>query len=269
MNLKQITTPEQVSLNFKIAGLGSRATAHILDWLILGLIGFVLSFSLMLVFKYLPIRFSQLVRSYASALIILLLFFLLWGYFVLFEFFSTGRTPGKILIGIRVIQDNGQSITFLTSAVRNLIRIIDFLPLFYLCGILMIFFHPQHKRIGDLASGTIVVHQRRTKRKKKINPFEKKIKKRLDKHPGIQELSEWSKKKIGIREWNILKTYIKRRPTLTLVEQKEITLQVAGILFPMIGVETVNKPLEEVENTLFSLYFLLKSFGNMSIPIIK
>ncbi|MHB8126105.1 MAG: RDD family protein [Desulfitobacteriaceae bacterium] len=260
MNLKQIqiTTPEQVSLNFNIAGLGSRATAHILDCLILGFISSALSLSLMKILKDLSIPFPSLVTSYVNAILILILFLLLWGYFVLFEFFTTGRTPGKMLVGIRVIQDNGQSITFLTSAVRNLIRLIDFLPLFYLCGILMIFFHSQHKRVGDLASGTIVVYQRKTKRKKKKNPLEKEINKRLAEHQVLLDLNEWSKKKIGIREWNLLKTYIKRQPSLTLVERKEITMQVAGILLPLIGEETANKPLEEVENTLFTLYLLLK-----------
>ncbi|MFK4996937.1 RDD family protein [Bacillus sp. N9] len=62
-----------------------------------------------------------------------------WGYFIVFEFVSGGRTIGKRVIGIRVIQDNGHSITFLSSLIRNLLRVIDSLPTSYLLGMIMIF----------------------------------------------------------------------------------------------------------------------------------
>ena len=68
----------------------------------------------------------------------------------------------------------------------------------------------------------------------------------------------WSKKKIGIREWELLNTYIVRRPALTLKEREKMTMQVAAILFPLLGVDAAYKPLEEVENTLFAAYSLLK-----------
>jgi uncharacterized RDD family membrane protein YckC len=258
LNQVQVTTPEQVSLNYKIAGLGSRATAQILDWLILILVNFALFFCFGVLTKVLPVSFAETVNSYLNAIVLITLFFLLWGYFLLFEYFATGRTPGKMLVGIRVIQDNGQSLTFLTSAVRNLVRIIDFLPAFYLLGILMIFFHSQHKRIGDLAAGTIVVYQRKTKRKKKKNRLEKAIEKRLTANPVLLELDEWTIKKFGSREWKLIETFIKRRPSLAAKEQNDMTLQVAAILFPMLGMKPANQPLREVENTLFALYILLK-----------
>lgn len=258
LNHIQITTPEQVSLTFKIAGLGSRATASIVDWFILVLINVAVSLSLIRISKVLPNPLPATVSSYVYATMIVLLFLLLWGYFVLFEFFANGRTPGKMLVGIKVIQDNGQSITFLASAVRNLFRIIDFLPAFFLLGILMIFLHSQHKRIGDLAAGTLVIYQRKTKRKKKKNPLEKEIEKRLNTHQISLELDEWTKKKIGICEWELLNTYMLRRASLALKEHESMTMQVAGILLPLLGVETANKPLEEVENTLFALYVLLR-----------
>ncbi len=251
-----IATPEQVALNYRVAGLGSRATAHILDWLLLIFISFALSLGLGLVLDRLPI--SDTALRYAGAVVTLILFLLVWGYFLLFEFFTAGRTPGKMLAGIRVIQDNGQSLTFLTAAVRNLVRIIDFLPFFYLLGILMIFFHPRHKRVGDLAAGTVVVYQRKPKRRQKKNRLEKEIEKRLEVNPVALELDAWTLKKIGSQEWKLIETYMKRLPALLPREQKEMTLQVAGILFPLLGMETANQRSDQVENKLFALYTLLK-----------
>ncbi|HWJ03368.1 MAG TPA: RDD family protein, partial [Verrucomicrobiae bacterium] len=136
MNLSQIeiTTPEQVSLRHKVAGLGSRATAHLLDWLIIGLVSLGLPIGLGLLAGVLPDTLSEIVIIYSDVLMIIVVFLLMGGYFLLFEYFASGRTPGKMLTGIRVVQDNGQSLTFLTSAVRNLIRLIDFLPILYLIG---------------------------------------------------------------------------------------------------------------------------------------
>ena len=123
----------------------------------------------------------------------------------------------------------------------------------------MIFFHSRHKRIGDLAAGTLVVFQRKTKRKKmrKNNPLEKEIKRRLDTRRNSLELDEWSKKKIDIREWELLNTYMNRRASLSLMERETLTMQVARILLPVLGADA-NKPLEEIENTLFDLYILLR-----------
>lgn len=252
-----ITTPEHVSLQFRLAGLGSRGAAQIIDSLILLALLFSVSLGLVkLGINFFPFEFET-VSGYVLAVMILALSSLFWGYFILFEFFTAGRTPGKMLIGIRVIQDNGQSITFLSSVLRNVLRIIDSLPTLYLIGILMIFFHSKHKRIGDLAAGTVIIYEKRSQRNKRKTPLEKEIEKR-----GVQanrlSLDEWTKKRFGSREWNLLKTYMVRRSFLPFDERKEMTLKVAGILFPLFDSEVSNQPIEEIENDLFALYLLLK-----------
>ena len=83
-----------------------------------------------------------------------------WGYFTLFEAFWNGQTPGKKLFKIRVIQDSGRQITFFEAMIRNLIRVIDMLPSFYLVGVIAMICNRGHKRLGDLAAGTLVVHER-------------------------------------------------------------------------------------------------------------
>jgi uncharacterized RDD family membrane protein YckC len=259
MNLQEIdiTTPEHVHLKFKIAGIGSRATAQIIDWLILGLLNFTIFFISIKVNNSFLGDIGDF-SNYIWAIVIILFFLLTWGYFAFYEFFNSGRTIGKWLMGIRVIQDNGQTITFMSSFIRNLLRIVDFLPGMYFLGILMIFFHSKHKRIGDLVAGTIVIYERkRKKKKKKKDPFLKELEKR-NIQPERLELDDWSKKKIGTREWNLLKTYMVRRQTLGAVDRENLTLQVAEVLFPLIQVEFEGKPTGEVEMNLLALYMVLR-----------
>jgi uncharacterized RDD family membrane protein YckC len=257
MNLQEIdiTTPEHVHLKFKIAGIGSRATAQIIDWFILGLLNFTIFFITLKIDGSFFADYEQF-SSYIWAIVIILFFLLTWGYFAFYEFFNSGRTIGKWLMGIRVIQDNGQTITFMSSFVRNLLRIVDFLPGMYLLGILMIFFHSKHKRVGDLVAGTIVIYERKRKKGKK-NPFLKEMEKRKI-QPERMVLDDWTKKKIGAREWNLLKTYMERRQTLGVLEREKLTLKVAGVLFPLLQVEFEGKPYEAVEMDLLALYMVLR-----------
>ncbi|WP_223631568.1 RDD family protein, partial [Pseudomonas atacamensis] len=163
--------PEYVSLQFQLSGLGSRAAAFLIDQLILWAVNAVIIIILVIIMNnetFLPIFFAE--NTIPIAITIVALFIINWCYFFAFEFFSGGRTIGKRILGIRVIQENGHSITLLSSFIRNLLRIIDSLPTAYLLGMIMVFFHSKHKRLGDLVAGTIVVHERKAKRKKKLSP---------------------------------------------------------------------------------------------------
>ncbi|MCR2822834.1 RDD family protein [Lederbergia panacisoli] len=250
-----IKTPEYVSLQFQVAGLGSRTAAFIIDQLIL------MAFNIAIVVIFLIIAYGQPdilffldLHSYLIAFIIIGIFFINWGYFFAFEYFSGGRTPGKRAMGIRVIQENGHSITLLSSFIRNLLRIIDSLPSGYFLGIIMIFFHSKHKRVGDIVAGSIVVHERKTNRKNKLSPIEKEIQARgLSKNDLIIE--EWSLKSINMKDWKLIQTYVNRFLQLPKNEKDDLTKQVAAILFPKLGIE-----LEDVdlENKLLIVYLMLK-----------
>lgn len=263
MSLRQteITTPEQVSLRFHVAGLGSRAAAHLMDVVILGIIFFSITFGLFwldeLIFERLDETLGFDSSSYLIAILMILSFVLIWGYFALFEFIAGGRTPGKMLLGLRVIQENGQSITFLSAFVRNLLRIVDFLPTFYLVGMISCFFHSQHKRIGDLVAGTIVVYERGLKKKKRKTPLLKEIEER-----GVQantlSLDQWSVGKLTVKEWKLLSAYMDRRHILSKKELNQLTMHLGRILLPMVDLSITGKPLEEIENDLFALYLILK-----------
>jgi len=85
---------------------------------------------------------------------------LFYGYFILFEAIWNGQTPGKRLTRIRVIKDSGQPITAIDSVGRNLLRLIDQLPVAYGIGVLCAWISPQSKRLGDYVAGTVVVHEK-------------------------------------------------------------------------------------------------------------
>ena len=91
-----------------------------------------------------------------------------WGYFTLFEAFWNGRTPGKRVARIRVIQRSGRAIGLFESMARNLVRYIDMhqFPLVYAVGVIAMFATRQHQRLGDLAAGTLVVRDREQERRR-------------------------------------------------------------------------------------------------------
>jgi uncharacterized RDD family membrane protein YckC len=151
----EIETPEHVTLDLEIAGIGSRALAGVIDMLLLvgAALAVVLAVGILTGFGY-------TLGRVAPALLMLGGFAVWNGYFVLFEGMRRGQTPGKRLAGIRVVMDTGHAVTLGAAAARNLLRVADFVPPPYLIGILLVAFHPRGKRLGDLVAGTIVVRDR-------------------------------------------------------------------------------------------------------------
>ena len=142
-----------------LAGIGSRFIALLVDtmiWaaglLLLGLMFWAISPAVE--------AFSQISYQWQVAIWVFVVFLLNWGYFTFFEAFCNGRTPGKRVAGIRVIQRSGRPIGFLESLARNLVRYVDQIPFFYAVGVIVMFVTRQHQRLGDLAAGTLVVRDR-------------------------------------------------------------------------------------------------------------
>jgi uncharacterized RDD family membrane protein YckC len=154
-----IDTPEQVELEFAVAGIGSRFVAVLLDHLIQAGFYFVFIIFGAIVFGAVANRIN-LLGKWILAAFIGLNFLLIWGYYTLFEAFWRGQTPGKHIMKLRVIKDSGRQITLFEAMSRNLLRIIDYLPAFYLVGVIAMMCTKRHQRLGDLAAGTIVVHER-------------------------------------------------------------------------------------------------------------
>src|SRR6266702_2450861 len=154
-----IETPELVAIEMPLAGIGSRFIALLVDTLIWGAGLFLMGILLFILAPALK-AFSKLSYQWVVALFTFLLFLFNWGYFTLFEAFANGRTPGKRVARIRVIQCSGRPIGFFESLARNLVRYVDQIPFFYAVGVVTMFVTRQHQRLGDLAAGTLVVRER-------------------------------------------------------------------------------------------------------------
>jgi uncharacterized RDD family membrane protein YckC len=158
-----IDTPEQVELQFAVAGIGSRFVAVLLDHLIQFAIFWIEVLLLYVISKLFPALEHQLDNAgkWTLAIVIFLNFCLVWGYFALFEAYWHGQTPGKRVMKLRVIKDSGRQITFFEALARNLLRVVDYMPGLYLAGVITMLCNKQNKRLGDLAAGTLVVHEQR------------------------------------------------------------------------------------------------------------
>jgi uncharacterized RDD family membrane protein YckC len=153
-----IDTPENIEFAYDIAGIGSRFLAAIIDTLLIGIAQAVVILVGGLVSSAVGLRAAG---SLLAAFGVLLAFVILWGYYIAFELLWNGQSPGKRAIGLRVVREGGRPITFVSSAIRNLIRIVDFLPALYGIGVLVMFVDRRSRRLGDLAGGTLVVKERR------------------------------------------------------------------------------------------------------------
>ncbi len=163
-----IDTPELVSLEFSVAGLGSRAIACLTDYAIQAAVLLLALFGLLIVAAVLPQGAGASVSNksthdakvWTAAVLLILIFLFQWGYFGLFEAFWNGQTPGKRLLKLRVIQQSGRQVNLFQSLSRNLLRFVDALPGVYAVGIVFLFVSKRSQRLGDLVAGTLVVHAR-------------------------------------------------------------------------------------------------------------
>lgn len=147
----EVETPEHVILDYEIAGLGSRTLAAAADWLIVIVLGLAATLSLGL--------WKNAASTWFAAVLVLVLFAIVWMYFTCFEGLRHGQTPGKRSLGIRVIRDTGHAVTFGDAAARNLLLPVD---LFGMLGLFLIAIHPRAKRLGDMVAGTVVVRDHPT-----------------------------------------------------------------------------------------------------------
>jgi uncharacterized RDD family membrane protein YckC/uncharacterized membrane protein SpoIIM required for sporulation len=151
----EVETPEHVTLDLELGGIGSRALALLIDVAIL--VGVQLAMLLLLL--YLSSR-GLAPGDWGGILFGVVSFGLWYGYFTFFEGLRRGQTPGKRWVGLRVVRDTGHPVDLGAAALRNLIRIVDLVPPTCLVGALLVALHPRAKRLGDLVAGTVVVHDR-------------------------------------------------------------------------------------------------------------
>jgi uncharacterized RDD family membrane protein YckC len=153
-----IDTPENIEFRYAVAGIGSRFLAALIDTFLL----ILLQLAVLIVFGLLwdNITPGGAAESILTAIQLIVSFVFFWGYYIFFELVWNGQSPGKRIVRLRVVRQGGRPITFVASAIRNLIRIVDLLPFLYVLGLLTMFIDRRARRLGDLAAGTLVVKER-------------------------------------------------------------------------------------------------------------
>jgi len=142
-----VNTPEGVNINLPLAGLWSRASAWLIDLMIRAAI-----------YLFLAIILS-LTGLFGQGVLLIIVFILEWFYPVFYEVLNQGKTPGKNIIGIRVINTNGSQLDWGASMTRNILRFVDMLPLVYGVGLISVLMSAHSQRVGDIVARTIVIYE--------------------------------------------------------------------------------------------------------------
>lgn len=196
MQIIKITTPENIEVEYTLAGLGSRTGAALIDMIIQGVLLLILGIALLLIGYFSP-NFWEEYNGWIIGGTLLVFALISYGYFIAMELSMNGMTLGKKVFKIRTIRNNGQPITLKHSALRNLFRV--FLDIFGV-GVVLIFFTKQHKRLGDFVASTIVVSE-----ENKARPIT------LE---GLEKINENYRYLMSSEEYEILRDYAARKNSI-------------------------------------------------------
>jgi uncharacterized RDD family membrane protein YckC len=210
-----IATPEGVEVELTLAGIGSRFIAAGMD------------FSIQILVLTALATLLRPAGDAGFAVFTSLAFALIFFYDVLFEVLGRGKTPGKRASGLRVVGPGGRPIALVRSAVRNLLRIIDILPGFYLVGMVVIFITQRNQRIGDLVAGTYVVRDRHGSRGEEP-PAELP---RID----LGAAATWDVSAVSAEDVATVRSFLERRSALQPDARRTLARELASRLRPRVG----------------------------------
>lgn len=208
-----VSTPEGVDFELTLAGAGSRFVSALVD---LAIQSALLAATVLAVGR---------IGGFGAAVVSLVSFVVVLGYDILFEVLAAGRTPGKRLNGLRVVRTGGEAVGFLTSTIRNVVRLVDFLPFAYLVGASAILLTPRNQRLGDLAAGTLVVRDRPPKRR--TESFVALV--------PAAETAAWDTSAVTREEIAAVRRFLERRDEIDRHARLELGSTLAERLRPKVG----------------------------------
>jgi len=225
-----IATPEGVDLEITLAGVGSRFAAALIDTLLQSTGLFVVLFAIGV------IAGSRDSGGDGAALLLIAFFvvfsfLVLFGYHVLFETLASGRTPGKRWLGLRVVRAGGRPVGFTASVIRNLLRLVDFLPASYLVGFVTVLATARNQRVGDLAAGTLVVRERTGGRRSRASTAAAPVS--TDHLPAGYDT--WDVSMVRPDELSTIRRFLERRTSLTPDARWRLAWQLAERLRPSVA----------------------------------
>jgi uncharacterized RDD family membrane protein YckC len=245
-----IETPERVELHYVLANVGNRFLAAAIDHLIQASAIFIV---IIIAGAFSDWRLFNSMGVWAAALTVLAIFAIYWGYFVAFETLWSGQTPGKRIMRLRVVREDGRPVRFFEVFVRNLLRLaVDFQPLpSYAIGVVSIIFSARSKRVGDFVAGTVVVKERATEAPSleeiiRVSEIEQS---RIERAAPAAFTADT--RQLSEQEIRAVQTFLKRRFELTEVNRMALAMRIAQPISLKLGIasETLSPEaiLEEVE----------------------
>lgn len=221
-----IRTPEGVELSLTLAGPGSRIAAALLDFLIQAIVIVVLIIAILA-----AVDDDSVDLAIGLGVVVYTVIF--FGYPILFELLDGGRSIGKRAAGLRVVLLDGGPAGFGAIAIRNVLRLIDFLPLFYGVGLLSIVLTRHHQRLGDLASGAIVIRERTVAPRRSLAPA-------VPADPGRVPLDVTA---VGVEEIALIQRFLDRRESLPQPRRAALAADIAQRVTEKVAlVEPVGDP---------------------------
>jgi uncharacterized RDD family membrane protein YckC len=228
-----IDTPEQTALEFPLAGIGSRFVAMAIDTAIQLVAFFVLFIALALAIPAMRV-FGAVTPQWVFAILIVAGFLIYYGYFAFFEATWNGQTPGKRYAQLRVMKDDGRPINPYDAIARNLLRIVDQLPIFYGAAMISVLFSKQNKRLGDFVAGTVVVHEKTVDT---ARPF---LEIRQDDSAATYDVSH-----ITLDELHLIETFLQRRDTFDPALRGSMAAQISSRIAQKLEVQVYGWPANE------------------------
>lgn len=257
-----ISTPDHVSLEFELAGPGSRFSAYAIDFLfnillvVLIVVAVYAGGAVVALRSFLgAAKSSGLSASWILAFVILLIFLINWGYYVFFEGLGRGSTPGKKRMGIRVVRQDGLPIGLREAALRNLVRAADMLPPpTYLLGGLVMYFDSQGRRLGDMVAGTFVVVEKFDLAAQGVSGAA--WAKRVEQGRSRQALT-LARGTVSPQQLTLIEQFLARSHELSQDRRAQLAWQIAEPLLPLLG-EDRDRIAHSAESTKYCERLLLQ-----------
>ncbi|MCO4770866.1 MAG: RDD family protein [Deltaproteobacteria bacterium] len=224
-----VVTPENVRFHYTLAGPGTRLLALLIDGCLLagGLV--LLSLGLALV---LP-----LFGDYAAAVYGLLSSSLVLGYWIGWELRWNGQTPGKRLLGLRVVGDQGLRLEPTQVILRNVLRLVDLLPGLFGVGGLLALLHPEHRRIGDVVAGTLVIREQQLPPPERLHDALDRVHGRGAGAAPVAQRAREQSRRVAPAEQALLQELVLRRDTLRPDVRLRLFRAVAGHYRQLFAIE--------------------------------
>jgi uncharacterized RDD family membrane protein YckC len=244
-----INTPENVAFGYQVAGIGSRFLATLIDMIIITLLQIVVIVTYYFIQYLFDIDPTGVGSAWVAAVMGLVIFLFYWGYYIFFEMLWNGQTPGKRWTGLRVIRADGTPITLSESFIRNLTRLIDFLPAAYGVGIITMFIDKRSRRLGDLAAGTLVVHDRAPISIQSLS-VKRAVNYSMQGYKPIS-LDGFPIERLSNDDLSLIEDFLSRRDQLT--HRETLAIQILNTLHTRLGLPLSTISRLEAEDTLVAI----------------